>query len=94
MGRCKKEHGIEVLIPLKKNMDVYEDVLGLVRNGKVQFSPYTPRRRSRRSMPSPLLFRGRSVGARRSGRRRWKRKKLPCPLRPQRGSWSAVRSAA
>jgi hypothetical protein len=42
MGRCKKEHGIEVLIPLKKNMDVYEDVLGLVRNGKVPFAPYSP----------------------------------------------------
>jgi hypothetical protein len=42
MGRCKKDHGIEVLIPLKKSMDIYEDVLGLVRGGKVQFEPYTP----------------------------------------------------
>jgi hypothetical protein len=42
MGHCKKQHGVEVLIPLKKNMDVYEDVLGLVRNGKIKFSPYAP----------------------------------------------------
>jgi hypothetical protein len=42
MGRCKKEHGIEVLIPLKKNMDIYEDVLGLIWGGKVHFEPYTP----------------------------------------------------
>lgn len=42
MGRCKKEHGIEVLIPLRKSMDIYEDVLGLVRGGKVRFEPYTP----------------------------------------------------
>jgi hypothetical protein len=42
MGRCKQQHGIEVLIPLKKNMDVYEDVLGLIRGGKVVFQPYTP----------------------------------------------------
>jgi hypothetical protein len=42
MGRCKEQHGVEVLIPLKKNMDVYEDVLGLVRNRKIQFSPYVP----------------------------------------------------
>jgi hypothetical protein len=42
MGRCKNQHGIEVLIPLKKNMDVYEDILGLVRNEKVDFKPYIP----------------------------------------------------
>ena len=40
MGRCKQQHGIEVLIPLKKNMDVYEDILGLVRNERVDFKPY------------------------------------------------------
>jgi hypothetical protein len=42
MGRCKKDHGIDVLIPLKKNMDIYEDVLGLIRGGKVRFEAYTP----------------------------------------------------
>ncbi len=42
IGRCKKEHGIDVLIPLKKNMDVYEDVMGLVREGRVQFESYNP----------------------------------------------------
>ena len=42
IGRCKKDHGIDVLIPLKKNMDLYEDVLGLVREKKVKFEPYSP----------------------------------------------------
>ena len=42
IGRCKQEHGIDVLIPLKTNMDVYEDVLGLVRARKVKFEPYSP----------------------------------------------------
>jgi hypothetical protein len=42
MGRCKERHGIDVLIPLKKSMDIYEDVLGLVRGGKIRFEPYTP----------------------------------------------------
>lgn len=42
MGRCKEQHGIEVLIPLKKSMDIYEDVLGLVRGGGIGFQPYTP----------------------------------------------------
>jgi hypothetical protein len=42
IGRCKQEHGIDILIPLKKSMDVYEDVLGLVRERKVKFEPYSP----------------------------------------------------
>ena len=42
IGRCKQEHGIDILIPLKKNMDVYEDVLGLVRENRIQFDPYSP----------------------------------------------------
>jgi hypothetical protein len=42
IGRCKQEHGIDILIPLKKNMDIYEDVLGLVRAKRVKFEPYTP----------------------------------------------------
>jgi hypothetical protein len=42
IGRCKQEHGIDILIPLKKNMDVYEDVLGLVRAKRIKFEPYSP----------------------------------------------------
>lgn len=42
MSRCKTKHGIDVVIPLKKNMDIYNDVLGLVQNGKIPFEPYTP----------------------------------------------------
>jgi len=42
IGRCKQDHGIDILIPLKKNMDIYEDVLGLVREKKVKFEPYSP----------------------------------------------------
>jgi hypothetical protein len=42
IGRCKQEHEIDILVPLKKNMDVYEDVLGLAREKKVKFEPYSP----------------------------------------------------
>ncbi len=42
IGRCKQKHGIDILIPLKKNMDLYQDVLGLVREKKVKFEPYSP----------------------------------------------------
>lgn len=42
IGRCKNEYGIEVLIPVRKGMDVYEDALGLMRGGRVRFQLYTP----------------------------------------------------
>ncbi len=42
IGHCKQEYGIDVLIPLKKKMDLYEDVMGLVREEKVKFETYTP----------------------------------------------------
>ena len=42
IGRCKRDYGIDVLIPLKRKMDVYEDVMGLVRAGRVRFEPYSP----------------------------------------------------
>jgi hypothetical protein len=42
IGRCKQKHGVDILIPLKKNMDLYEDVLGLVRQKKIKFEPYSP----------------------------------------------------
>jgi hypothetical protein len=40
MGRCKKEWGIDVLIPAKSNMDVYVDVVGLARAGGLKFEPW------------------------------------------------------
>jgi hypothetical protein len=49
IGRCKQEHGIDILIPLRKNMDIYEDVLGLVREKRVPFEPYSP------PLPKPPL---------------------------------------
>lgn len=40
IGRCKAEYGIDVLIPLKKNMDVYADAVGLMRGNQVRFEAY------------------------------------------------------
>jgi len=42
IGRCKRAHGIDILIPARKGMDIYEDALGLVRGGQVPFAPYEP----------------------------------------------------
>jgi hypothetical protein len=42
IGRCKRAHGIDILIPARKGMDIAEDALGLVRGGQVKFAPYEP----------------------------------------------------
>jgi hypothetical protein len=40
IGRCKEEYGIDILIPVRRDMDVYEDALGLMRGGEVEFEEY------------------------------------------------------
>lgn len=42
IGRCKQEWGIDVLIPARRDMDIYEDVVGLAKAGLLDFSPWTP----------------------------------------------------
>jgi hypothetical protein len=40
--RCKQQWGIDVLIPARKGMDIYQDVMGLVPAGKIEFTPWSP----------------------------------------------------
>jgi hypothetical protein len=47
IGRCKQEFGIDVLIPVRQNMEIYQDVVGLAQAGLLSFQPWTP------SVPSP-----------------------------------------
>jgi len=42
IGRCKQEWGINVLIPARKNMDIYQDVVGLAEAGELSFQPWVP----------------------------------------------------
>ena len=42
IGHCKQAHGIDGLIPVRKNMAVYQDALGLLRLPGVVFAPYRP----------------------------------------------------
>jgi len=42
IGRCKQRWGIDVLIPARRGMDIYQDVMALVRAGKTEFTPWTP----------------------------------------------------
>ena len=37
IGRCHSEHHVEVLIPLKKNMDLYADALGLAQSPQARW---------------------------------------------------------
>lgn len=39
IGKCKLDHGIEVLIPLKKSMDIYHDAMGLLPLVEKHFEP-------------------------------------------------------
>lgn len=41
IGRCK-ERGINVLIPARRNMDVYTDAVGLAKGGALDFLPFSP----------------------------------------------------
>jgi Transposase DDE domain len=43
IGQCKKEWGIDVLIPARKDMDIYTDVVGLAEGGLLSFQAVPPR---------------------------------------------------
>ncbi len=42
IGRCKGEFGIDVLIPVRHNMEIYQDVVGLAEAGQLTFQPWAP----------------------------------------------------
>ncbi len=52
IGRCKKEDGIDVLIPLKSNMELLRDAQGLARDPDTQWVEYHP---PRWASPTPTL---------------------------------------
>jgi hypothetical protein len=52
IGRCKQEWGINVLIPARQNMEIFQDVLGLAEAGELSFQPWVPPVSS--SKPIPL----------------------------------------
>lgn len=53
IGHLKRDLGIDVLIPVRRNMDVYHDALGLVGLPEVVFHPYEPP--SREPLDPPRL---------------------------------------
>ncbi len=51
IGRCKQDHHIDVLIPAKRNMDIYRDAVGLAEGGALQFQPWSPPARAPKPIP-------------------------------------------
>jgi len=47
IGRCKQQWGINILIPARQNMDIYQDVVGLAEAGELSFQPWVPISRSK-----------------------------------------------
>ena len=39
IGHCKRDLGIDVLIPARKDLDIYKDVVGLAEGGLLSFQP-------------------------------------------------------
>ena len=52
IGRCKQEWSIDVLIPARQDMDIYQDVVGLAKAGALDFQPWVPP--PPRPKPAPL----------------------------------------
>ncbi len=51
IGRCKQEWGINIIIPARQNMDIYQDVVGLAEAGELSFEPWVPSVSSSKPIP-------------------------------------------
>ena len=67
IGRCKQQWGIDVLIPARRDMDIYEDVLGLAKAGALDFKPWVPTPPPAKPVP---LHRPESIRKREEARQR------------------------
>jgi hypothetical protein len=61
IGRCHNEHHVEVLIPLKKNMDLYADAMGLAQSPQARWeelpAPAPAETAGRADRPEPIVRR-------------------------------------
>ena len=81
IGRCKKEWGIDVLIPAKHNMDIYQDVVSLAVSGALPFQPWRPPAPDRKPAP---MHRPERIRKREEARQRTlARLKAKTPAQPQ-----------
>lgn len=95
IGKCRRQHRIEVLIPLKKNMDLYVDALGLAQSPDARWEELP---REAPAPPPPAPARPEPIARREAKRRRTLEERRPAPPPPPRRfvlglrrltSWSA-----
>jgi hypothetical protein len=80
IGRCKQEWGINILIPARQNMDIYQDVVGLAEAGELSFQPWAPPVSSSKPIP---VHRPEWIQKREEARQRTlARKKVQAPSPP------------
>lgn len=53
IGRCKQEWGIDILMPVRRNMDIYQDMLGLAEAGELDFKPWVAPSPPAKPVPRP-----------------------------------------
>jgi hypothetical protein len=79
IGRCKRDHHIDVLIPAKTNMDIYKDAVGLAQAGQLQFETWS----APAPAPKPIpVHRPKAIRARETKRQRTlaeRRDEAPAP---------------
>jgi hypothetical protein len=77
IGKCKKDYGVDVIMPLRKNMDLYKDAVGMTRAPDFVWERYE----APVEEPAPVVARPPAIEKReaarqrtlalRKGRRRW-----------------------
>lgn len=81
IGQCRRKHRIDVLIPLKKNMDLFVDAMGLAKDPQAQWQelPQPPEPPS-----TPAQARPEPIERREAKRRTTLRERRPAPEPPPR----------
>jgi hypothetical protein len=87
IGRCKQQWGINVLIPARRNMDVYQDVVGLAEAGELSFQPWVAPVSSPKPIPvhRPESIQKREEARQRTLARKKARSPAPKPSDPSKG---------
>jgi len=79
IARCKQQLGIDVLIPVRRNMDIYEDAMALFSEQDVQWHSYTPPAPPAPKPPRPKPKSVRKRERKRQSTLRQKKDKEPAP---------------
>jgi len=87
IAHCKKKHGIDILIPARRDMDIYKDVLGLLGLNETKFEQYQVPKREPVDAPrlphSPAPVRKRELKRQRTVKARAKAEARAAPPPPE-----------